>query len=338
MLDDRFYVSNGPLTIADLIEGLEAVLPDPQFLDETITHLAGLDGAASGSLVFLGSKKSLTSLETCNATACFVTEKLAGHVGAQHIIPLITKTPRAHFARAMARMGAPKPLEGTQAAQIASTADVHKSAIIGAGAVIGEGVIVGPNVVIGCGVRIGAGCVIEANAVINTALIGETCTVKAGVVIGGRGFGVDKDELGTIEISHFGRVIMGNNVQVGANSCVDRGQVGDTVLADNVKLDNLVQIGHNVEIGEGSRLAAQIGISGSCKIGRNVMMGGGVGIADHIVVGDNVHIAARAGVMNDIPEGEYWGGTPAQPMRDFMREVAMSRKLARKIKKTSDET
>ena len=338
MLDDRFYVQRGPLTIEDIIEGLEVSLPDPKFLDETITYVESLADAKAGSLVYLGSKKSLKKLEGCKATACFVSEELSHHVGEQHIVPLITKYPRAHFARAMKKFAQEKTLQNAEGdAQISQTAAVHISAVIGAGAIIGENAVIGPNTVIGPGVSIGPNSVVEENVSIKAAVVDANCVIKAGAVIGGRGFGIDKDELGTIEIPHFGRVILGDGVQIGANSCVDRGQIGDTILGDNVKLDNLVQIGHNVEIGEGSRLAAQVGISGSCKVGRNVMMGGGVGMADHIEVGDNAAIAGRAGVMSDIPAGGYWGGTPAQPMKDFMREVAMARKLARKNKGESNE-
>lgn len=338
MLDDRFYVSHGPLTVADLIEGLEVTLPDPKFLDETISHAARLETAQPGSVTFLGSKKSIAELENSKATACFVAESLSHYVGAKHIIPLISRHPRAHYARAIARLGTPKTLETTQGqAKIASSAIVHSSVIIGADAVIGEHVTIAPNCVIGPGVVIGTGCRIEANVSIQATVIGDRCTIKAGAVIGGRGFGVDKDENGTLDIPHFGRVRIGHSVAIGANSCIDRGQMGDTILGDDVKVDNLVQIAHNVEIGNGSRLAAFTGVSGSCIIGRNVMMGGAVGLADHLEIGDNAQIAARSGVMHNIPEGEVWGGTPAQPIKDWMRAVAMTRKLGRKTKKSSND-
>ena len=339
MLDDRFYVSRGPFTIADIVEGLEVKLPDPKFLDETITYPAQIEGAKPGAIIFVGSKKSLSKLENCKATACFVTEELSHHIGALHIIPLITRYPRAHFARAMEKLGSLKTLlNGEGATKNPDSPQIHKSVFIGANSEIGSNVSIGPNSVIGPGVIIGEGSSIGPNVTIETAMIGKNCEIKAGAVIGGRGFGIDKDEHGVVHVPHFGRAILGDNVQIGANSCIDRGQLGDTVLGDNVKLDNLVQIGHNVSIGEGSRLAAQVGVSGSCSIGENAMIGGAVGIADHIDIGNNVHIAGRAGVMSNIPDGEYWGGTPAQPMKRFMREVAMTRKLARKSKKASNET
>lgn len=327
MLDDRFYVAHGPLTIADIIEGLDVSRLDPPFLDEEIVRPTQVEGALSGDVTFIQSKKTLAGLETCRATACFVTEDLAEHVGEKQIIPLVTSTPRAHFARASARLVSLKSWQDKgPEPQIARSAIVHPSAIVCDGAVIGERAVIGPNCVIGPGCVIGDDCVIEDNVSLKASVMGAACVIKPNAVIGSRGFGIEGDTSGVINIPHFGRVIIGDRVQIGAGSCVDRGQLGDTVLDNDVKLDNLVQIGHNVNIGEGSCLAAQTGISGSCKIGRGVMMGGAVGLADHLYIGDNVSIAARSGVMHDIPEGETWGGIPAQPIKRFMREVAYLRR------------
>ncbi|MBY0421452.1 MAG: UDP-3-O-(3-hydroxymyristoyl)glucosamine N-acyltransferase, partial [Parvularculaceae bacterium] len=128
---------------------------------------------------------------------------------------------------------------------------------------------------------------------------------------------------------------IGDDVEIGANSCVDRGALGDTVIESGAKIDNLVQIAHNVRIGANSVLAAQTGISGSTTLGRGVMMGGKVGLADHLVIGDGVQIAAGSGVMHDIPKGERWGGSPARPMRQWFRETATLAKLA-KVRKSDD--
>jgi len=334
VLDERFFIKLGPISIADIIAGLEAELPDPKFLDEMIESFSEIAGAKPGAVTFLSSKKGLSALENCKATACFTTEKFAGEVGAKHILPIITKTPRAHFARAVQKLAAKKQIhKDAGEAKIAKTAVVHTSAVIGAGAIIADHVNIGPNVVIGPSVSIGAGSQIGPNVSLECALIGEQCVIKAGAVIGGRGFGVDRDTSGLVDIPHYGRVIIGARVSIGANSCIDRGQLGDTVVGDDVKIDNLVQIAHNVTLGVGCMIAGHTGISGSCKIGKNVVMGGGVGLADHIEIGDNVQIAARSGVMHNIPSGEVWGGIPAQPIKDFMRLVAATRKLAKKPKR-----
>ena len=334
MIDTRFYISRGPLSLADVIDGLAATLPDAKFRDEEISSGAVLAESQPGQICFLDNKRRKDDVLTAKATACFVTEQLAEFVGAQHIIPIVTKTPRAHFARAMAKLAARKTLVNSEGeAKIAKSAKVHSSAIIGAGAIIGDGVEIAPYAIIGPGVEIGARCVIGSHVDIRCAVLGTACKIKPSAVIGGAGFGVTGDEQGMLDIPHLGRVIMGDRVSIGSQSCVDRGQIGDTVIGHDVKLDNLVQIAHNCTIGGGTVIAAHSGISGSCTVGKGVQMGGNVGLADHITIGDGASIAARSGVMHDIPSGEVWSGIPAMPIREHMRVVSATRKLAQKPKK-----
>jgi len=334
MIDTRFYVPRGPLTLADLIEGLTAELPDAKFGEEEISSGAILAESQPGQICFLDNKRHKDQALTAKATACFVTERLAEVVGAQHIIPIVSKTPRAHFARAMQKLASRKTLAASKgAAKIAKSAKVHSSAIIGAGAVIGEGVEIAPYAIIGPGVHIGANSDIGSHVDIRCAVIGQDCKVKSSAVIGGAGFGVTGDENGMLDIPHLGRVIIGDRVSIGSQSCIDRGQIGDTVIGTDVKVDNLVQIAHNCVIGAGTAIAGHTGISGSCTIGKGVQMGGNVGLADHITVGDGASIAARAGVMHNIPAGEVWSGIPAMPIREHMRLISATRKLIQKPKK-----
>jgi len=157
MIDTRFYISRGPLSLADVIDGLAATLPDAKFRDEEISSGAVLAESQPGQICFLDNKRRKDDALTAKATACFVTERLADIVGGQHIIPIVTKTPRAHFARAMAKLGARKTLANSEGeAKIAKSAKVHSSAIIGAGAIIGDGVEIAPYAIIGPGVEIGA--------------------------------------------------------------------------------------------------------------------------------------------------------------------------------------
>ena len=334
MIDTCFYISRGPLSLADLIDGLAAELPDAKFRDEDITSGGILANSQPGQICFLDNKRRKDDALTAKATACFVTERLAEVVGSQHIIPIITKTPRAHFARAMSKLATPKTLANTEGdARIAKTAHIHSSAIIGAGAVIGDGVEIAPYAIIGPGVQIGAGSVIGSHVDIRCAVIGKDCKIKPSTVIGGAGFGVTGDENGMLDIPHLGRVIIGDRVSIGSQCCVDRGQIGDTVIGSDVKIDNLVQIAHNCMIGDSTVIAAHSGISGSCIVGKGVQMGGNVGLADHLNVGDGASIAARSGVMHNIPAGEVWSGIPAMPIREHMRVVSATRKLAQKPKK-----
>ncbi len=331
MLDARFYIANGPFSLAELTQDLAAELPDAKFADEMIFTASMLSNSQPGQLCFLDNKRHKSQADTAKATACFVTERLASIVGQQNIIPIVTKTPKAHFARALDKLITRRILGETMGdASIAKSANVHKSAVIGAGAVIGEDVTIAPYAVIGPGVEIGARSFIGAHTHIDCTLMGEDCHIKPGAVIGGAGFGVTADEKGIIDIPHSGRVVLGNRVSIGSQSCVDRGQLGDTLLEDDVKIDNLVQIAHNVQIGAGSALAGHVGISGSCIVGKGVQLGGNVGLADHIIVGDGASVAARAGVMHDIPAGEVWSGIPAMPIRDHMRLISATRKLSKK--------
>ncbi|WP_371397989.1 UDP-3-O-(3-hydroxymyristoyl)glucosamine N-acyltransferase [Fretibacter rubidus] len=332
MIDPRFYSVKGPLCLGHLLDGLAVDTPDPKFNDVMITAPSALAGSKTGDITFLGSKKNLPQLDKSKASACFVTEDLAPMVGARHILPIISKHPRAHFSRTIDRLVVPHPTRGI-GVTIHPNANIHATAVIGDGAAIEEGAVIGPYAVIGAGVHIGANTRIDAHCVVEFCEIARECRVKSGAIIGGRGFGVDADERGLVDIAHIGRVIIGERVSIGSGSCIDRAQLGDTRLGDDVKIDNLVQIAHNVTIGAGTMIAAQTGISGSCVIGKGVIMGGSVGLADHLTIGDGVVIAARSGLMHNIPAGEKWGGTPAMPMRDFMKTVAATRRLI-KPKKT----
>jgi UDP-3-O-[3-hydroxymyristoyl] glucosamine N-acyltransferase len=334
MIDARFYISSGPITLADLVEGMAAELPDAKFGEEEVSAGGILSKSLPGQICFLDNKRRKDQALTAKATACFVTDRLADIIGEQHIIPIITKTPRAHFARAMQQLATPKSLATAEgAAKIAKNAHVHSAAVIGAGAIIDEGAEIAPYAIIGPGVHIGSGTVIGSHADIRCAVIGKDCKIKPSAVIGGAGFGVTGDEHGMLDIPHLGRVIMGNRVSIGSQSCIDRGQIGDTIIGDDVKIDNLVQIAHNCHIGKGTVIAGHTGISGSCHVGEGVQMGGNVGLADHLTIGDGASIAARAGVMHDIPAGEVWSGIPAMPIREHMRLVSATRKLIQKPKK-----
>lgn len=214
------------------------------------------------------------------------------------------------------------------------TAQLHQTAIIGAGAKIGARCRVGPYAVLGPGVELGNDVVIEAGATIMHTIMGNGVRLSTGVRIGQAGFGIHAGMNGLQSIPQLGCVRLDDNVEVGANSTIDRGTMGDTVLGAGTRVDNLVQIGHNTILGKNCILAAHTGISGSCTIGDGVLFGGKVGIADHITVGDGARLAASAGVMHDIPAGETWAGSPAKPIRQFMREVATLSKITRNKGKT----
>ncbi|MCC2688564.1 MAG: lpxD, partial [Rhizobiaceae bacterium] len=209
---------------------------------------------------------------------------------------------------------------------------VEAGAVIGPLAAIGSGTVVAPNAVVGRLCQVGRNCYVGPSASLQHTLMGDRVIVHAGAQIGQDGFGFVAGPRGPERIPQIGRVVIQDDVEIGSNTTIDRGAMTDTIIGEGTKIDNLVQIAHNVSVGRGCLIAGHCGISGSVKIGDQAMLGGGVGIADHVVVGERAQIAAASGVMNDIPSSERWAGAPAVPMRDFFRQVAAVQALAKSRK------
>lgn len=326
MPDARFYEGLGPVTLGELARLTGAVVADPADAGRVVEGVAPLSRAEPAHVAYLGDRRYLGELEATRAGACFVARSQAGRAPSGCAV-LMTDEPQAAYARAADRLHRARRHEpGSPAihpeADLEAGAEVGQGAVIGPGARIGADTVVGPNAVIGPGVQIGRGCRIGANAVIGFALIGDGVRVLAGAVIGEPGFGVAGAGTGVLDVPQLGRVILQDRVTVGASSCVDRGAWDDTVVGENTKIDNLVQIAHNVRIGRNCVLAAHTGISGSVVIGDGVMFGGRAGIADHIQIGAGARIGAAAGVMKDVPAGETWAGSPARPLRSWLKESA----------------
>ncbi len=228
---------------------------------------------------------------------------------------------------------------------------IHSSAVISESAIIGKDVTVGPNVVIGKNAKVGAASTITANCVIgkdvtigeacyiysgvtiyNRSKIGKNVIIHAGAVIGADGFGYVPMGEKILKVPQLGQVIIGDDVEIGANTCIDRGAFSDTIIGNGTKIDNLVQIGHNVEIGRNVLIAAQLGVGGSSTIGDNTMTGGQAGIADHINIGKNVKIAAKAGVIRDVEPGATLFGYPARDAKEVMKKEAVTWWVYKNIK------
>lgn len=325
-VDPRFFEPLGAVTL-----GSVADLTGANLRGQRETELAGAaaaDTARAGEICFHAGNAKTAGSVSAHAGACFITEDGAAGLP-EGVAALITPSPRWAHIQVVNRMfrlrdwadeGAPP--------QVHETARLAPGAVICADAAIGPNTTIGPNAVIGPGVQIGAGVQVGANASIRCALIGNHVNILSGARIGESGFGVTAGPDGAEDIPQLGRVILQDHVLVGANTCIDRGAFSDTIIGERTKIDNLCQIGHNVVIGRNVLIASFAGLSGTVTIGDGVIMGGRVGIADHVNIGAGATLAASAGIFRDIPAGEAWGGTPAQPLRQFLREVAWVRKHA----------
>ncbi|MDP9141074.1 MAG: UDP-3-O-(3-hydroxymyristoyl)glucosamine N-acyltransferase, partial [Pseudomonadota bacterium] len=216
-------------------------------------------------------------------------------------------------------------------AQVGEGCHVAAGAVIESGAVIGAGSMIGPNCVIGRNASLGAACRLVANVYIGPRVrIGDRCLIQPGAVVGGRGFGNAPSPDGWVEVPQLGTVIVGNDVEIGANTCIDRGAMDDTVIEHGVRLDNLIQIAHNVQVGAHTAIAAGTGIAGSTRIGQRCMIGGAAGIAGHITIADDVVLLGRSMVIGSIPvKGVYGSGLPADDARSWRKTVARIRRLDR---------
>ena len=332
MPDPRFFDSPGPASLSELARAGAAELADMAWGDRMIAHAAPLDAADDQAITFFSDAKRKDAAGTTQAGACFVRPEHKDFLPASCAV-LVTKHPQAAWAAAVAHLHAPRRHE-TGAAAIHPEAELEDGVLlspnvtIGQGARIGRGTRIGPGAAIGPGVLVGRDCVIGANAVVGFALLGDRVSISAGAVLGEAGFGAAAGPRGMVDMPQLGRVVIQDNVTIGANSCVDRGAFADTTIGENTKIDNLVHVAHNVRIGRNCVLAAYTGISGSTVVGDGVAFGGKAGVADHLNIGSGASIGAAASVFKDVPEGETWTGFPARPLKRWLRETAWLSRMA----------
>lgn len=329
-IDRNFYDFASGYTAGSLAKVLRVPLIGGATPDVEITDILPFDRVVAHSLSFQ-SDLELAKLASVKGAVLIVSEDIANVMTPLNSC-LVSKNPRITFAHALDQLV--KPVLSTRSGQsvapdveIADGASIHPTAVIKSGARIGQNTVIDAGVVINEGVSIGADCYIGANAVLSFAILEDSVRIGAGTVIGEAGFGFEMTADGAVKIPHIGRVRIGQAVSIGASCAIDRGSLGDTVVAAHVMIDNLCHIAHNVTIGSNSVIAGQAGISGSVTIGANVMMGGQVGIAPHVTIGDGATLTARSGVTKDVDATEQVAGFPAMPARQFWREQAALRRL-----------
>lgn len=307
------------------------VIGDPEHV---ITRVATLQNAEAGSVAFLSNPAYRAFLRSTGATAVIVSETDAKDCP---VAALVSENPYLTYARVAALLNPPRPVEPG----IHPTAVVAESAAVASSAWVGPQCVVEPGAQIGADSYIGPGCVIGRNAVVGSgsrlvaratvceiSVIGQNTIIHPGAIVGSDGFGIANDEGEWVKVPQIGRVLIGDNVEVGANTTIDRGSVEDTVIEEGVKLDNQIQIAHNVRIGAHTAIAGCVGIAGSAKIGKHCAIGGGVGIVGHISIVDHVQITGMSFVTKSIKKpGVYSSGTPLQSNDDWRRNFARLRSL-----------
>ncbi len=336
MADKSFFNLSEPMSLQKLASiGSCELRADSG--ERIISGVASLEQAGEGDISFLSNVKYASALATSKAGACILSEKHADKAPAGMAL-LISDNPYAAYAK-IATAFHP---DSSVIPGISPAAYIDKSAIIGdaceisanvtieEGAVIGNGTYIAPNSYIGRGVKIGNNCRILHGVTLTHCIIGNNVLLHPGVRIGQDGFGFATIQGVHIKVPQLGRVIIENHVEIGANSCIDRGAGPDTIIGAGTKIDNLVQIGHNVQTGKGCIIVAQTGVAGSTKLGDYVVLGGQVGVAGHLNIGSLVNIAAQSGVMNDVPAKTILGGSPAVPVKQWHRQTIALKKLTEK--------
>lgn len=342
MPDPVFFDKPQPVTLEAIQVLTKAVLSDENKKERTFTGIAPLDEAGPNDVSFLDNRKYIDQLEQTGAGAVFVSKRFAGKVP-ENVIALEVAQPYRAFAQlgalfypaAIQLPGALGDTGISPQAHVHPTAHVEDGATIEAGASIGAHAQIGrdtricANAVIAANVTIGRACYIGPNVTLLHTMVGNNVNIHNGVSAGQDGFGFAMGAEGHLKVPQVGRVIIQDHVEIGANTTIDRGALRDTVIGEGTKIDNQVQIAHNVVIGRHCVIVSQVGISGSATLGNYVAIGGQTGVNGHITIGDGAQIAAVSVVRDDVPPGARWGGAPAKPVREWFREVATLAKLAK---------
>jgi UDP-3-O-[3-hydroxymyristoyl] glucosamine N-acyltransferase len=333
----RFFSRSGPYSLAVVAKAASGLASSHDLLLEGV---APLQVAGPHEVSFLDNRHYASTLEQTLAGAVIVHPDMQARVPAA-TVPIVTTEPYAGWARVAALFHPVPPVTPgihptafvAEGAKVDPTAEVGPLSIIETAAEIGAGCRIGASAVVGSGVVVGRDCRIGAHVTLSHALLGARVCVHPGARIGQEGFGFASIKSGFLTVPQLGRAIIEDDVEVGANTTIDRGSARDTVIGAGSRLDNLVQIGHNVVLGRCCVIVAQVGISGSTVLGDFVRVGGQAAMAGHLSIGQGAQIGAQAGVISDLPSGAIVLGSPAQPKQEFFRQVATLKQMVQRKKK-----
>ena len=335
--DFRFFHREGPFPLSYLAQHIGAEPLDAASGATMINDIAPLETAGAGDITLFCDVHFLAKFLATRAGATITNHEFARHAPNRPGL-LFVKEPRLAYAQIGHLFYKASPLipNVSAGAFIDATATIGDGCRIDQGAVVSAAVKIGArchiacHVLLGPGVEIGDDCVIGANTVISHSVLGDRVSIESCVTIGSQGFGFVPGPKGLFRMLQLGRVVIEDDVEIGANCAIDRGATGDTVIGAGTVIDNLVQIGHNVQIGRKCVLCGQVGIAGSTEIGDGVMIGGQTAVSDHLTIGSGARIAGKSGVMRNVKQGEVVGGYPAVPIRQWHRQsLALLRLLRR---------
>ena len=339
MADSRFFSVGGPFKLAELAQISGAVIERDLSHDMKFLDILPLSTAKKNNASCFNNRRYFKDFQSSNAGAIILDPSFISQAPSEASL-LTSRNPYLAYAKLTHAFYPEKIFQENihSGAFVDPSAKIGKSVMIDAGVIIKENVEIGDycsisgNTFIGAGVKIGDNNIIGSNISITHCLMGSFNILHAGARIGQDGFGYAPNIPTHEKVLQLGRVIIGNDVEIGANTSIDRGSGPDTVIGDGTKIDNLVHIAHNVQIGSGCFITGQNGIAGSARIGNHVAFGGQVGVSGHVSIGDNVQVAAQSGVSTDIKAGMTVAGTPAQSAREHWTGLALLRKLVKQRK------
>lgn len=350
MAEPDFFPRAGTLALSEIADLAGVGVPEGADPQARFVEATALENAGPSSIAYMDNPRYAEALDTTAAGIVIVSGRFAARVP-DRAVALVCADPYRAFAAVLARLHpmAMRPQSCFDAVGVSPGALVHPTARIEHGAVIDPGAVVGPHAEIGAGTivcanavigphcRVGRHCAVSAGATLANALVGNRVIIHPGVRVGQDGFGFAMGPRGHLKVPQVGRVVIQDDVEIGANTTIDRGSGRDTVIGEGTKIDNLVQIAHNVVIGRHCVIVAQVGISGSVTLGDFVVLGGQAAVIGHVTLGAGAQIAATSNVNSDVPPGARWGGTPAKPLREWFREVTALKMLASKRVSAKDD-